>query len=60
MKSDDYWLPDNVWHVDPIYIQTSHPQAFVVSRKALKKDYGWIVEMIDLEGMYNCSVMISD
>ena len=17
MKSDDYWLPDNVWHVDP-------------------------------------------
>ena len=40
--------------------QTSHPQAFVVFREALKKDYGWIVEMIDSEGMYNCSVMISD
>ena len=31
--------------------ETSHPQAFVVFREALKKDYGWIVELIYDEGM---------
>ena len=33
--------------------QTSHPQAFVVFREALKEDYGWIVEMIDSTGKYD-------
>ena len=31
--------------------ETSHPQAFVVFREALKKDYGWLVKMIDSKGI---------
>ena len=34
--------------------QTSHPQAFVVFMEALKKDYGWIVEMIYGKGKTSC------
>ena len=33
--------------------QTSHPQAFVVFREALKQDYGWLVEIIDSTGEYD-------
>ena len=29
--------------------QTEHPQAFVVFREALEKDYDWIVKLIDGE-----------
>ena len=34
--------------------QTSHPQAFVVFRNALKKDCSWIVTMIDETEGINC------
>ena len=37
---------------------TSHPQAFVVFREALKQDYPWIVEMIDETDGINCSISI--
>ena len=34
--------------------ETSHPQAFVVFIEALKKDYGWIVQIIHGKGMTIC------
>ena len=34
--------------------QTAHPQAFVVFREALKKEYGWIAKMIDDKGITIC------
>ena len=37
---------------------TSHPQAFVVFREALKQDYPWIVTMIDETEGINCSISI--
>ena len=38
--------------------QTTHPQAFVVFREALKKDYGWIVKkyLDENGGMIRCSI----
>ena len=34
--------------------ETSHPQAFVVFREALKRDYVFLVEMIESKGMTIC------
>ena len=33
--------------------ETAHPRAFVVFREFLKKDYSWIVELIDDTGINN-------
>ena len=33
--------------------ETAHPRAFVVFRESLKKDYSWIVELVDGTGMNN-------
>ena len=53
--------PDKETRADNVLthlFQTSHPQAFVVFREALKKDYSWIVEMIDKTEGINGSISI--